>query len=653
MLLAFAVGTSFGDVSDVRGELEKKFLPAAAGMSSFTAVFDEVATADRAADAAWRRISSRAEYDAYRKAMWKRMVEAIGGFPEKTPLDAKVVASSAVGGVAVEKVVFESLPGVYVTGLFFHPEGSSVPRPTVVVTCGHSSIGKNFWGYQRACVQLVAHGANAFIYDPYEQGDRMQVPGAKSCTTGHNLVGVRAMLLGDSMAKYRIWDGVRAIDYVLSRDDVKKDAIGYQGQSGGGTMTSLMMAVDDRIRVAAPSCYLTSLRELAMHCGPQDAEQNIFGQLSFGLNHAGYVLLQDIPVMMVCRKNDFFPYYGTCETFDVVCGLAEKLGMRGRYHIFPEPGPHGWIDSTREASAIWMEKWLLGGGTTPDPASLQFFDLGADVQKERNCGLPEKEAPVPPTGQVRDMPGFRNIVDVLRDKLAELERGRSSPDAEGRAAMARDLARVKSVGESGARAGVVSEGKSAGCTVRRVAFGYPNQLVLPGVMFLPERRADGAVPALVVADGGRANAAETVAALLGAGRPVMALDWTASGEIGEPKHIFYGAKDAPEEEVAMMLYWLGDSLVGRRATDALVAAAYIKSELGAAPELVASGAAVVPAVHAHAADPSAFSGIATSNLPPSWSDMVRGDSGSLRFFNCVNGALRKYDWTDLLVSERK
>ena len=98
----------------------------------------------------------------------------------------------------------------------------------------------------------------------------------------------------------------------------------------------------------------------------------------------------------------------------------------------------------------------------------------------------------------------------------------------------------------------------------------------------------------------------------------------------------------------MLLYWLGDSLVGRRATDALVAAAFLRAEFGAVPELVASGAAVVPAVHALAADPSAFSGIATSNLPPAWSDMVRGDSGDLRFFNCVNGALRYYDWIDLL-----
>ena len=414
-------------------------------------------------------------------------------------------------------------------------------------------------------------------------------------------------------------------------------------------MTSLMMAVDDRIRAAAPSCYLTNFRELAMHCGPQDAEQNIFGQLSFGLNHAGYVLLQDIPVMMVCRKDDFFPYYGTRETFDVVCDLASKVGTRGRYHIFPEPGPHGWFEPTREASAVWMEKWLLDAGVAaPDPASLQFMELGIDVRNTRNCGLPEKEAPVPPTGQVRDMPGFRNIVDVLRDKLAELERGRSPLDAEGRSAMARNLAKVRLVGESGARVHEVSATNSAGYRVRRVAFGYPNQLVLPGVMFLPDRRADGAAPALVVADGGRTNAAETVSAMLAAGRPVMALDWTASGEIGEPKHIFYGANDAAEEEVAVFLYLLGDSLVGRRATDLLVAAAYMKSELGAAPELVASGDAVVPAAHAFAADPSAFAGIAASNRPASWSEMVRGDSGSLRFFNCVNGTLRHYDWPDLL-----
>lgn len=643
----FAASSLCNDADAVRRELAARILPSGAKESSFTAVFEEIAAADRAADAAWRRISTRAEYDEHRKKLWLKMVEAIGRFPDKTPLNARVTETILAGGCLVDKVIFESMPGVYVTGLFFRPaEEDADPRPTVVVACGHSSNGKNFWGYQRACVQLAQHGLGAFIYDPYDQGDRIQVAGAKNCCGGHNLVGVRAMLLGDSMAKYRIWDGIRAIDYVLSRKDVKKSAIGFQGQSGGGTMTALMMAVDDRIRVAAPSCYLTSMRELAMHCGPQDAEQNIFGQLSFGLNHAGYVLMQDIPVMMVCRKNDFFPYYGTCETFDVVREFAARIGGSGKYRIFAEPGPHGWIDATREASACWMEQWLAGGPEAPEPAAVQFLDVGVDVKSARECGLPEDGASVPPTGQVRDLPGFRNILDVLRDKLVSFERVRRPLSREARAALAKDRAKVKTADEAGAHVHVVAGTNLTDCVVRRVVFGYPNQLVLPAVMFIPNER-QGA-PALVAVNGGRTNAAEKVVALLAAGRPVLVPDLTASGEIGVAKHVFYGATDAPEEEVAMMLYWLGDSLVGRRATDLLVAANYLLETCGVVPELVADGAAVIPAVHAYAAQPSAFAGVTTSNLPPSWAEVVRGDSPSVRFFNCVNGALCDYDWPELL-----
>ena len=98
----------------------------------------------------------------------------------------------------------------------------------------------------------------------------------------------------------------------------------------------------------------------------------------------------------------------------------------------------------------------------------------------------------------------------------------------------------------------------------------------------------------------------------------------------------------------MLLYWLGESLVGRRATDILVAADCVKASCGAAPELFADGAAVVPAAHAYAADPAAFSGVVASNRPAAWADLVRGRSAGLRFFNCVNGALRDYDWPDLL-----
>ena len=447
------------------------------------------------------------------------------------------------------------------------------------------------------------------------------------------------------MARFRIWDGVRAIDYVLSREDVKKDAIGFQGQSGGGTMTALMMAVDDRIRAAAPSCYLTNMRELALHDGPQDAEQNVFGQLSFGLNHAGYVLMRDIPVRMVCKKNDFFPYYGTCETYELVAALAERLGTRERYLKFAQPGPHGWIESTREASAIWMERWLAGGTALPDPVALQSRDIGLDAETTCDCGLPMKTAPVPPRGQVAKLPGFRSPYVFLRERLDACEKGRKALSAAEKADLVRKYAKVRTAKETKALVREISGTVTNDVTVKRMAFIHANQLALPAVLFVP-KDVHGA-PALVVGEGGRTSCVARVAKLLADGRAVMALDYTGAGEISAMKHPFYDSK-APDEELAHMLYWLGDSLVGRRATDILVAADWLADgEAEVHPELFAEGASVIPAAHARAADPTAFSGVTTDRVPASWAEIVRNEA-QYDFLNCVNGALVDYDWPDLL-----
>ena len=282
-----------------RTALEKPILPGGSGLMSYLTAFNEVEAADAAADDAWRNLKTRAEYDAYRAKMCAKMVEAVGGFPARTPLNAKVVATVPRDGYRIEKILFESLPGVYVTGLLYVPDSPKFkpPYPAFLVTCGHSGNGKGCDGYQRACVQGVKQGMAAFIYDPISQGERVQVPSTAG-VHGHNRFGVNALLLGRSMAQMRIFDGMRAIDYLQSRPDVKPDRIGYMGNSGGGTMTSLIMAVEPRVIAAAPSCYLTSIREVVDHVGPQDAEQCIFGQLAFGINHASFVLMQAQPVLM-------------------------------------------------------------------------------------------------------------------------------------------------------------------------------------------------------------------------------------------------------------------------------------------------------------------------------------------------------------------
>ena len=107
--------TASADDGWVKGIISKDILPAKMGVSSEDAVFSKVAEADIAADRAWQSLKSREEYEAYRKAMHEKYVEAIGGFPERTALNPITVDTYQFDGYVAEKVMFESHPGVYGT----------------------------------------------------------------------------------------------------------------------------------------------------------------------------------------------------------------------------------------------------------------------------------------------------------------------------------------------------------------------------------------------------------------------------------------------------------------------------------------------------------------------------------------------------------
>ena len=223
-----------------------------------------------------------------------KFIEALGGFPEKTPLNAKTVGTLKGEGFRVELVMYESRPNHHVTANLYLPLGRG-PFPAVLVPCGHTTNGKA--GYQRVCITLAQNGIAALCFDPIGQGERYQIlqpPGkpVTGSTNEHTLIGVNAMLVGQCTASYRVWDGIRSIDYLASRTDIDPKRIGCTGSSGGGTMTSYLMALDDRIAAAAPSCYITSLEKLFATIGPQDGEQNIPGQVAFGMEHADYITMR-------------------------------------------------------------------------------------------------------------------------------------------------------------------------------------------------------------------------------------------------------------------------------------------------------------------------------------------------------------------------
>lgn len=634
----------------LKAELEKKFLPASYDKLTFDVVSHLLHEKDVEADEVWRNVDNRSQYDELRKSIHKAMVSAMGAWPEKTPLNARVVSTVKKQGYKIEKLYFESMPGVFVTANLFMPESEKFapPYPAIVISCGHSEDGKDFDLYLRACVLAVKSGFAALIYDPYEQGERRR---NNICSTiTHNAIGVNSSLIGWSMPLLRTWDGIRAIDYVQSRKEIDREKIGFMGQSGGGTMASLMTAVDWRLKATSPSCYLTSLRHLCLSIGPQDAEQNIFGQLAFKLNHTGYVLLPDTKVAVTCRFRDGFPFHGTLDLLRTVKTLSSRIGRADNYAINSAPGPHGWAESTMTASIDWMRAKIKGEeGLLPlDLAKYRALDLGFDINKV-DVGLSRNERGVVSSKRTMNIPGYRDIHDILRERLKKIVASRKKYSKEEISLIASRLAGVKTPSQVKVNVKEISTVKVDGVKLTRLAFVYDNALVLPAC-YLESVESKADAPAVImVGRGGRGEWAKEAKEALQRGEKVLVADITGYGDIGKAEACFYDAKECPEEGVAVMLYLMGESITGWRARDILVLADWLKGKTSRAPNLIARSTAAIPAAHAKAASKDAFSKLFIQEAPLSWAEFVeKGDFGKCRYAYIVVNALLHYDWVDLL-----
>jgi cephalosporin-C deacetylase-like acetyl esterase len=236
----------------------------------------------------------------------------------------------------IEKVIFESLPHFYVTALLYVPDNSPAPMPAVLVPCGHSTNGKI--AYQYICHRLAKLGYVAISWDPVGQGERSQFWDPARGGSRYNLVcgehavlGNLAYLAGANLARWEIWDGMRAVDYLLSRREVDPGRISITGTSGGGFQAAHIGALDDRIKVVMPSCYISSLpmrmNNRIFKDPDSDPEQDLYGMVSNGVDHAGLLLMcYPRPVFVAAAVEDFFPIEGTRKTVREVGSILRRLG---------------------------------------------------------------------------------------------------------------------------------------------------------------------------------------------------------------------------------------------------------------------------------------------------------------------------------------
>lgn len=382
-----------------------------------------------------RAIRSAQDLQGLQKELRQKLLTMIGGLPQiKTPLNARITGTIQLDGYRIEKLIFESLPGFHVTALLYVPDGAAGRRPAILIPCGHTTNGKI--GYQYLAHRLAKRGYVVLNWDAVGHGERSQFWDAAKSASRYNLVcgehavlGNLAYLAGANLARWEIWDGIRAFDYLLTRPEVDPKRISITGTSGGGFQAAHIAALDSRIHAAAPSCYLSAL-PMRMYNRifkdpDSDPEQDLYGMVAQGVDHAGLMLLiYPRPLFVAAAVEDFFPVEGTRKTYREVAavysrfGIPEKVALAEGYH------PHRFSIENQQKAFDFLDRFngITDGAWLAEPPQLD-----------------EKVLRVTNSGQVlQDYKDGRSLMDLIAEyyrarkfraapALAELYRGPGYP----------------------------------------------------------------------------------------------------------------------------------------------------------------------------------------------------------------------------------
>jgi len=640
---------------------------------------------DRRTAAFEAMIKSRSACEQWRKDRREFFLRQIGGLPERTPLNPQVVGRLEGEGYRVEKILLETRPQFHLSANLYLPT-SPGPWPAVLVPCGHSHEGKAVGQYQRISILLARHGMAAICYDPVGQGERYQIldharkhaafvdaPHVPTphpmvqylCTTEHTLIGLGSALVGSNVAQFRIWDGMRVIDYLESRPDIRADKIGCCGNSGGGTETAYLMALDDRIAAAAPGCYLTTFRRLIATKGPQDGEQNIFGQIAFGMDEADFCMMAAPRPVLICAgvRDVTFDFRGTAELFIEAKRFYSRLGIPERIDLNAPDAPHGFTIQQREATARWMHRWLLGGEKEireiPElPDQLSDQELGS---YSKPVWTPE-QLQCTPGGQVLLSAGERSAMEINGATAERLRTERAArwnglkPEARRRL-VAETIGATTPAGTSAAVPKVETLGtiRRDGYTIHKLAMATEGGVRLPALAFVPEKPSGPATLYLhgtgMALDAGPDGPIEK---LVRAGHIVLAAELRGIGETetGHGKRVFGNGRFGPDNLEIFLAYLSGRSFVGMRADDARLWSSYLAASTlgGGKPterHLVAIGEAGVAGLHAAALSEGDFRTVTIRRMIASWEAVVAAPETFNQSVNVVHGVLGHYDLADL------
>jgi hypothetical protein len=386
--------------------------PSGTARQALVSYLDALAQPQLAARAAaMKALHTRAAAERRQAEVRKKILALIGGLPDRSaPLNAKVTGTVESGGLRIEKVVFDSLPGYRVTGDVFIPAGKG-PFPAVIVSPGHGPTGKA--GNYQFAVNFARAGFVVLSYDVMGAGERLQHydPELNASKLNppvweHSLAAYQSMLVGQPVVRFFINDAMRGIDYLQSRPDVDGERIGAYGCSGGGTVTAFVAALDPRIKATATACFVTTMHALLTTIGPQEAEQSTPGFTAAGIDLGDWVeLAAPRSYAIVSTTEDMFPFAGASEVHDEALRYWGLFGAADKLKWITGPGPHGHLGPiTPEIIAFFVD--TLKGHTADPPVITASPERPEDLL-------------VTPTGQLSTSIGTQSVQTLLKAHAAE------------------------------------------------------------------------------------------------------------------------------------------------------------------------------------------------------------------------------------------
>ncbi|MCK5103648.1 MAG: acetylxylan esterase [Cyclobacteriaceae bacterium] len=600
------------------------------------------------------QLQTKNDYLKRQETVKEKLLRITGPLPGKTPLNARVTGVIKKKDYKVEKVIYESMPGYYVTAALFLPKKRKGKAPAVIYASGHTANGFRSETYQHIIINLVKKGFVVLAFDPIGQGERLQYYNEKEGksrfgpTTEHSYPGAQCYISGYSPTKYFIWDGIRSVDYLLTRKEVDPKRIGMTGRSGGGTQTAFTAAMDDRILAAAPECFITSMEYVLKTIGPQDAEQNLFHMISEGIDHADLLEVRaPKPALMVTTTRDFFSIQGARETYKEVKQFYQVLGDGSQINMVEDDDVHASTKKNREAMYAFFQKSLDNPGS-PDDLDVEVFE--------------EKELWATETGQLATSLKGETLYSlnkkVVENQRAKLKLLRGKEDFDEHIATVSSEAKQLSGFEYPDNFGkAVFSGRYVKKEYLLEKYLVPGSgdYMLPAALFIPvEKRKNEVV--LLLDEQGMEHAANKdsllVRSILKQGYSVLLFDVPGIGSLGPG----YLRGDAYIDNTSFNQWFAGiltnKSIVGMRAEDIVRMVHFLKTDIREIETIsaLASGATGSEMLHAAVFNEN-IQKVCLIQPFLSFADIALSHEYSPAYIpSTVAGAIEKYDLPDLMAS---